>query len=647
MDIKKYLPELHTRQGMQELLEKACREAANKAVAEVDKEYRSLINQMQEDIDALSLQKGLPNRDEDPFYKSLYASFWGKGKEELQEQELSETVKFGRATGYITAYNVPMEREQSDEMRFYAQTIAYTRALEDPIVGAIPDAYQRFGIGRGVKFRCDHPKIQAGLDKFWRDNNMEIYLKNMAWLLAVESEFFPLYFLFPKTGEVKIREIQPAEIVEIETAPEDKSLILSYKREFVKDASYQGGSSQIAYYADINYYIQRSREGGVKSQHESDKEWKGDSCLVQFVKLMKNREVRSRVLLERVLKWTEFFKNWLIDRAIINHEKGRVVWILEINSRKEENWTRYKPAPAGGTVKISTPNRKWIPTNATINADDVKEDGLFLLYQIAAGVSLPIHVLTQRANEANYASLNKSENPMVMTILDFQDLIADGFLRPMFKVVIRNMQGINKTIRLRKYVKEYLRDIFREQYSRYKKQEISEEEMFRTIQSLTNYMLEDFVKSDIYKGVAMASEKIMTEGFDLLESMTKESYNIYESQAKISEDIIKKAFDLFENGFQLEIPAEDIPIDIIFPDLITEDPVDTARILQIYKKIGIASDETLMAKAGLDPTQEKYLLKKQQLENPKKGESDATDDDSKGNPADGEPSRAKRNQRYK
>lgn len=617
-----------TKKKVSEEYEIKIQESVSKAVANVEQDFKEVIEDLTAQMDSYASNGGVSH--DDLFYKSLYSSYWGKdSKNKNSKEHITEAVSYGHSRGYITYYTTPLEREQSDEMRRYAQTIAYVRAHEDPIVGAIPDAYQRFVIGRGIQFRTDDPRIQSILEKFWRDNDMDMYSKRLVWLLVTESEFFPLYFRSKETGRVKVREIQPEEIRDIETNPNDKNIPLSYTREFVESTLYdlnkkiQSEDLKKRYYADINYFVQKKDElDGHTSEYEGKEGWQGDSKFVQYVKLMKNREVRSRVFLERILRWAEWYKNWLVDRAIRNHEISRVVWLLKLKGRKQDVWTKYMPAPAGGTTKICTDDRDWIPTNAKINADDAKEDGLALLYQVTAGSSLPIHVLVQRATESTYASLRKSENPMAMAILEMQDLIAELWLKPMFRFVIRCMaearnpdQKIPKTIRIRKYVTEYLREAFRTTYEAYKNKEINSYEMLKAVKVLNEKFQKEFKNDNSYRGISGIYNEILMECQELNELCVKDSIRLMESNdVDLSSDTLKKAYNIFENGFSLSVEAEKSPIEIIYPDMFMDDPLNTAKILKIYKEIGIASKETLMTKAGLNPDQEKYLLKKEQEE---------------------------------
>ncbi len=554
----------------------------------------------------------------DPFYESLYSKYYGKDdkySEEKLPELIKESVKYAKAKGYLTVYTSPMEIEQEDELRRFAQIVAYVRAFEDPVVGAIPDSLQRFVLGRGIKYKCPNEDVQFLLDFFWSSNNMEMYNKTLLWLLIVQSEYFPLYFRDPRTGDIKVREIQPLEIIKVETDPDDKASILSYKREYMNTK----GTAYTKYYADIDYYDIKKKEN-KKSEFEGEKNWQGENVFVQFIKLMRNREVRGRVYLERVLKWAEWYKNWIIDRAIINHEKGRVVWLLILKGTQDDVWERFKTPPAGGTIKVCTPDREWKPVNANINADDAKEDGLFLLYQVAAGAGIPIHVLTQRTSETVYSSIRASDSPFSQFILDIQDTLMDGYLKPMFRMVIKSYIKANKIpkkIKIKKYVKEYLRDTFRNQYDRYTEGELSEQKMLRFIKILTESAIRDFEDDKSLKGSADLYKKVIRECRTLEDSYKNETLKLLEnSNEKIKHKILVRAFEVFENGIEIEIDTETIPIDIVFPDMVKENMVDSARILEIHRNMGIVSKTTASSKAGYNSEQEKFLLKTEDFGEP-------------------------------
>lgn len=612
----------------------------SKAMADVNREFRYELDELKEDLNKKQGDKSVFN-GEDPFYESLYSSYYGVNNKyafNKLSDNVKEAVKYSTAKGYLTVYNSPFERHQADELRKHAQTIAYIRSFEDPIVGAIPDALTRFVLGRGIKFKASDYRVQSILERFWKLNNMEMYMKRLMWLLAVESEYFPLYFVSERSGDVAIREIQPIEIDEIETCKEDKDTRLSYKRNMLPIDGYPEQMG-FRYYADIDYFErldnipEHFNKELITSRNVGEEKWRNKTELVQFVKLMMNREVRSRVMLERVLRWAEFYKNWIIDRAIINHEKGRVVWIVTISGRKSELWERFKPAPAGGTIKYSTQDKKWEVVNAKINADQAKDDGLFLLYQVAAGAGIPIHVLTQRTSEQVYSSIRASDTPFSQLILDLQDTLVESVLRPMFRLVVRSMINasnpeikIPKKIKIRKYIKEHLRDLYRFSYEKYKKGIFSHEKFINVIRDLVDCVKEEYTEhafnSRVIDNNVTISMQVLEACNDMEELCIIDSKKIMEDKKgffhilqakKVNKDIVSKSYDMFQNGFLVSIDAVDVPIDITFPDMVREDLEESAKVLKIHRELGIVSKTTASAKAGYNPEQENYLIKTEEF----------------------------------
>ncbi len=608
-DNKKFLkfPIFRTKKTILDGVESYVKKIVSEVSFEIKEEYEEVMDELaQENISDKSLDSHFKD---DPVYTSLYSSYAGRDGDSDCVLEVSEKIKWAQSKGYVTYFNHPLERGQSDESREYAQAISYSRVFEDPIIGAIPDTYQKFVLGRGVAFKFESPEIQSFISTFWRQNNMDIYLKELVWRFVVESEYFPLYFVDEVSGRVTMREIQPAEIIKIEINPEDKQERLSYCRRFFTEGT---AESTERYYADFQYFDKKDENPKYKgSEKDGGSGWQGKKAVVQFLKFMKNREVRSRVFLERVLRWGEWYKNFVIDRAIINHEKGRCVWMLTIQGKSSKAWKRFKTAPAGGLVKVNTPNRKWDVLNAKIGADDSKEDGLFLLYQIAAGSGLPLHLLSQRVSEAKYASIRKGESAFTQTILDVQDTITEMFLKPMFRFVIKRMvEASNPEIRIknkvsiRKFAEESITRKFNDVFKKYRDDELPFEKVLLDIKDLTERYRDSLTNkdADVFYSVIKSCNK-------LIDSCDDGVLEILEGKKDVDSGstTVKDAYSLFKKGVVVKIDPWDCPVDISYPDLIKEDVLETAQVLKIHDEMGIASKQTLSTRAGYDGAREIFL----------------------------------------
>lgn len=513
--------------------------------------------------------------------------------------------------------NFSSTTKQPDSARRQSQRVSYLRSMKDPIVGSIPDTYTRWVVGRGINYDFDDNRVQKIVDDFWKENDMDIKLKKYYWRFIVESELFTILFVDRKRGKVRTREIPPREITDVEINPDDKEDRYSYKREFVDNAN----NTDKKIYPDLTYYDNDKKlNGGNKSKYEGSSEWEGPNKLVHFMKLMNNREVRGRVFFERFLNWAEWFKDWVIDRAIINHEKGRVVWILTIKGRAQNNWEKFTSAPAGGSVKVQTKNKEWEPVNADIRGDNVQDDGLFLLYQICAGSALPLHILTQRTDQQVYSSIRKSETSFSMSIMDKRHSLAEEYLKPIFKKVIEiginsDRYNVPKRIDITQYVSEGIRADFKETLDDYKEDNLEADDFIRKIKSLIESSKRD-IKGGEY--TSSSRKKLLEEAESIKNKCDKNMKDLIESNFKEEPDglneIMKSSYKFFEEGIKTRIDTKNCPVSIEFPDLIKEDFLNMAKVLKIYKQEGIASKRTIRKKAGLDPEKEELLLKREQNE---------------------------------
>lgn len=588
-------------------------DAAKEAAAQTESDIMAMI--ANGDID--SKNKSHYENYHNKFYEGLAIHYAKSDKDVKKIMNESVSVSKGDVTIYRDALS---SDEQSDEARRTSQKVSYIRALRDPIVGAVPDSYKRWVIGRGVRYDFADDRAQKIVDDFWKENSMDIKLKKYYWRFIVESEWFTLLFIDRVSGKVKVREIPPREITNVETNPDDKEDYFSYERTFYNKNT---RNAHTKYYPDINYYDTiDSKFVNNQSKYRNHKDWQGKDKLVHFVKLMDNREVRGRVFFERFLNWAEWYKDWVIDRAIINHEKGRVVWILTLKGRKiNKNWKKFTSAPAGGTVKVETPNREWKPVSADIRADNVKEDGLFLLYQICAATALPLHILSQRTDQQVYSSIRKSETSFSMSILDKQYSLSEEYLKPLFRKVIQvaiesNNYNIPTHIDITSKVSEGIRQSYKSVLDNYKNKKLSEDEFIRDVKSLVSESKSDLKRNNSHPE---SVNKMLKEADSLEKRCNKGYVELLESDFNKNKPsnftrILKESYEFFEEGVKTRIKTENCPVHIEYPDLVKEDFLDMAKVLRIYDENNIASKHTIRKKAGLNPDEERMKIEQERLE---------------------------------
>jgi hypothetical protein len=93
----------------------------------------------------------------------------------------------------------------------------------NPIAFAIIEITTSFVLGKGVTISASDPTVQRVLMDFWRDpdNHMDTRVYALCTELSLYGEQFVRFYVNVMNGSVKIRQIDPSIIDQIETDPDD------------------------------------------------------------------------------------------------------------------------------------------------------------------------------------------------------------------------------------------------------------------------------------------------------------------------------------------------------------------------------------------------------------------------------------------
>jgi hypothetical protein len=217
---------------------------------------------------------------------------------------------------------------------------------------------------------------------------METRIYALCTELALYGEQFIRFYVNTIDGSVKIRQVDPSIIDEIETDPDDIETILRFHRRPVGPSATQPGDSVLATPLE-----QQNFEG----------EWfAAGSEMMQFCINKVSNAKRGKSDLATLLPWLRRYKDWLTDRVRINKYKGAFLWDVQLQGADKKAVERkkmeYAAPPEPGTVVIHNETEKWSAVKPEINANDVSEDGRALKLMIAAGAQVPEHYLADGSN---------------------------------------------------------------------------------------------------------------------------------------------------------------------------------------------------------------------------------------------------------
>ncbi len=278
----------------------------------------------------------------------------------------------------------------------------------NPLAFAIVEITTSFVLGKGVTVSASHPSVQQVLMDFWNDpdNHMETRVYALCTELSLYGEQFVRFYVNKMDGSLKIRQVDPSIIDQIETDPDDIETVVRFHRRPVGPSATQPGDP-----APVT----------PQEQHNFEGEWfAAGSEMVQFCINKVSNAKRGKSDLATLLPWLRRYKDWLTDRVRINKYKGAFLWDVQLQGADKKAIDRKKMEhtipPEPGSVIIHNESEQWSAVRPEINANEAAEDGRALKLMIAVGAQLPEHYLSDGSN-GNRATAAEMGLP---TLLKFQ-----------------------------------------------------------------------------------------------------------------------------------------------------------------------------------------------------------------------------------
>jgi hypothetical protein len=188
----------------------------------------------------------------------------------------------------------------------------------NPLAFAIIEITTSFVLGKGVTLAASDPTIQRVLLDFWNDpdNHMETRVYSLCTELSLYGEQFIRYYVNRMNGRVKIRQIDPSIIDEIETDPNDIETVLRFHKRPIGPSATAPGDP-----VPLTIHDSPGLEG----------EWfQAGTEVEQFCINKVSNAKRGRSDLATLLPWLRRYKDWLTDRVRINKYKGAFLWDVRL-----------------------------------------------------------------------------------------------------------------------------------------------------------------------------------------------------------------------------------------------------------------------------------------------------------------------------
>ncbi len=160
---------------------------------------------------------------------------------------------------------------------------------------------------------------------------------------------------------------------------------------------------------------------------------------IHHIKIFADSDMlHGRPMLEPVLKRLAQYDQWVDQRAVLNRVKTAVYMIRYVSGGQaavsrvtdkalssRPGRTGYQMLPPTATVITASDNVRYEMLSPNLDARDVSEDGRKLALDVAAGIGMPLPLLTGDVSETTYNGLLVAESPFVRKAQDLQGFFGD------------------------------------------------------------------------------------------------------------------------------------------------------------------------------------------------------------------------------
>lgn len=369
---------------------------------------------------------------------------------------LVEHANLAPGGGWVRAGGDSTYAEVNEVDRADAVEASYYYWQRDPLAGNAVRLIRDYTFGRGVTFKAKDPRVQQVVQDFLDDPDNKLLASAAGqWELSeriqLSGELFPVFFVNRWNGKVKFSLIEPEEVPQIITDPDNRRKHLFYERRWVKrvfnweNQLQSGGRTKKDYYPNFNLQPPRNAGKGEAGFKRIEHSTVGDGSTfiaMHHIKINSHGQ-RGIPLLFRILPWLKAYKGFMEDRATLTLAlstwafKQKVKGSKSAVARLAQQWGTYdavsrlggagKERREGAGTIIENENVDLEQLNVDSKAGNAYQDGRMLRQQVGAGVGITEQNLTGDPSVANLASATQMEGPMLKMFESWQQLFHDEF----------------------------------------------------------------------------------------------------------------------------------------------------------------------------------------------------------------------------
>ena len=295
---------------------------------------------------------------------------------------------------------------------------------KDPLGRQAIRLWTDYTFGSGMTWQTEDDKAKKALEGFWDAKANQAVLsargqRKSSDKLLVDGEVFFAIFL-GANGEAKIRRIDPLEIDEIITDPDDIEDVRFYRRKWTDR---QGKAHETIYRSTTNLKNEAAKDAlGTSVQ-------KNDDALIYHLTYNTIGQ-RGNPLLLPALDWIKQYRRFLASRIAIMLALARFAWKTKVKGGQAaadavKGKLDDKEIKAA-SVLVENLGAETTPIKTETGARSAYDDGRMIKLQIAAAVGIPEQYFGD-ISIGNLATAKTVELPMMKMFQSYQKVWGDAY----------------------------------------------------------------------------------------------------------------------------------------------------------------------------------------------------------------------------
>ncbi len=296
---------------------------------------------------------------------------------------------------------------------------------KDPLGKQAIRLWTDYTFGPGITYSVEDEPAKKALKAFWEAPENKSVLGSRGQRKSsdkslVDGEIFFALFLTPG-GIVKIRWIDPLEIVEIITDPDDVEKVMYYRRDW--------SDTQAGQHVDYYMSVTNPKDEGAKDSAGAEIKSTQDNVLVYHLALNTISQ-RGNPLLLPALDWIKQYRRFLASRIAVMLALARFAWKGKVKGGQAlvdamKAKTHQKEIAAGST-EYENEGFDLTPIKTESGAAAAYQDGKMIKHQVFAAVGIPEQYFGD-ISTGNLATAKTVELPMMKMFQSYQKVWSDTY----------------------------------------------------------------------------------------------------------------------------------------------------------------------------------------------------------------------------